>query len=1262
MQKLFILISAFTFLISLNTHAALVATSVSGGTAVDQNASVVTLDVGTSATRSVSTTITFKNTGSTVESISSLQGADSSLFKMALNRCNNIAVNKTCQITVSSSRAIQARVAPYLLEVGTLDLSISIKQNGQSEPPAPPAENVSFKFIPDTLSEVQFNQGQSSATVSLEVLNDGNVSKQPSLAISSNPNASTFLINRCSSVLPVGKKCSVSFRLKSPAPGVTHNQVFQVLENSVLKDSISLVVKGPSSSKNLILNKLASSLSHGKILVTIANNPAVELDAQSSLTVPVTPGDNVSLQRVGGTPQSILSWNPSHSSDAYSFYMPNEDLTLSLGVECPVDYSLQNGSCLYSLSRISSLIKNITTSTKGFSTTVLDFINVHNKVYVHGSFDSSNILNTIYQTDGTSLGTNEIVGYGNGIKKLFSFNGDGYFLRKNDNQLFKITNTGVQTSDLLQSNTGQIPQEFGYENNPHTMPGHTNLYYATWTEDRDPDTYEFIQKSLNIYKIGLPNAIASISSSHPSFSLYGESYSYVPLTVMETSSGEVLLFEIKEMFGPVAERFLFNMTTDQISSISTNGYYDPNTISSSVVSNGSYGIIKIVDGYDVSLVKVNGITTEVIESMGIISGNQMFKSGNEIYYAYRSNFDQVSLVKKINNLGVVEVISDLSSYTEASLSFDKVFVQNGVLYFSGFDSFSFSSVLAKVNLSTGLVSKIADISNQVTGVFESNGNTYVSLIDSNFGHELWMVDGSSLSLVSDLMPGTEDGLIRTSSYTQIGEELSFEKIGFINNSPIFLAKTQDSGIEFRTISGSVISEVKNLNSRENGTITYVPSQSTYLSSVSVNNKVIFIGLDTQSGFNQLYSTDGTTNGTSKIATIVTGATGGSLSYLTKLNNEEALFVHSRSSKLDIWRTDGTVNGTILVKSNLPLMASNRVHDRTEGGYAQYKPVLVRAGNKLVYVGFNTFIVSDGTAGGTSERPLPLSSLAMSSGGVYPLKSFNGKVYFASYRNVSSTTINYLLEYDPASDSINQVLSYTRNSSNSYAPELLTHLFFDNQDAYFSNIDVGQGKGLYKVTNGVATRVLAQGAQENFEPMFVRNGYLYHHHILGSVVSVRKLNLSNFQVTTYTDGASNLNLVKYIQDGIGGMYLFAGLGSSSSRKLYRVDLNTDSISVVFALSNGAATSAIVSDIFSSNGFVYFGFTNLFDLSAQNNLNELWISNGTLAGTRAVGNINPIISRFVEGFDGKIAILGFINNGNTVVYAQEDGTIGTEIYKY
>ena len=221
-----------------------------------------------------------------------------------------------------------------------------------------------------------------------------------------------------------------------------------------------------------------------------------------------------------------------------------------------------------------------------------------------------------------------------------------------------------------------------------------------------------------------------------------------------------------------------------------------------------------------------------------------------------------------------------------------------------------------------------------------NSKVYFTAQDGQHGYELWCSDGtaSGTKMVKDIEVGS---ISSTPSYYVIA-----------NNKLFFIARTSTSGNEIWTTDGTEAGTkmVSDLN-------VGLASGASSLNMIAYNNKVYFVGSTSTIISDELYSTDGNT--TSLVKDINTNSGLGSNPLDFTIANGILFFTADNSiTGYELWKTDGTSNGTTLVKDIYP------------GSNGSYPRLLTTINNKLIFKaddptrGYELWI-SDGTSNGTN---------------------------------------------------------------------------------------------------------------------------------------------------------------------------------------------------------------------------------------------------------------------------------------------------------
>lgn len=165
-------------------------------------------------------TLNFKNNSLTAETFSPTISNPN--FKISLNRCLNVASNKTCAITISPQRKLS--VGLQEIQVGDALVRMTlVKKDGNGQVIVTPTPSAIFEFVPATLAEIPFTASEKNKTISLSIKNTGTLSEIPNVSWISNLNNAKITINRCSISLAPGKSCSIAISVKKPEVDISQS-------------------------------------------------------------------------------------------------------------------------------------------------------------------------------------------------------------------------------------------------------------------------------------------------------------------------------------------------------------------------------------------------------------------------------------------------------------------------------------------------------------------------------------------------------------------------------------------------------------------------------------------------------------------------------------------------------------------------------------------------------------------------------------------------------------------------------------------------------------------------------------------------------------------------------------------------------------------------------------------------------------------------------------------------------------------------------
>jgi ELWxxDGT repeat protein len=189
------------------------------------------------------------------------------------------------------------------------------------------------------------------------------------------------------------------------------------------------------------------------------------------------------------------------------------------------------------------------------------------------------------------------------------------------------------------------------------------------------------------------------------------------------------------------------------------------------------------------------------------------------------------------------------------------------------------------------------------GAVRTIGNSfYFAARDNQFGNyvniELWKSDGTEdgTSRVSDIRPGN-----------RTDESSNPRRLTVLGKSLLFTATNGKDGYELWKSDGTELgtTQVADINLGANSSVNGLESGS-YQFTVS-NNNIYFSATDGNSGY-ELWKSDGTLNGTKIVLDLLKGPQSSSPREITAVGND-VFFTAFSSDGLSLWRTNGTESGT-----------------------------------------------------------------------------------------------------------------------------------------------------------------------------------------------------------------------------------------------------------------------------------------------------------------------------------------------------------------
>jgi ELWxxDGT repeat protein len=331
------------------------------------------------------------------------------------------------------------------------------------------------------------------------------------------------------------------------------------------------------------------------------------------------------------------------------------------------------------------------------------------------------------------------------------------------------------------------------------------------------------------------------------------------------------------------------------------------------------------------------------------------------------------------------------------------------------------------------------------------GTVYFTASDGTNGRELWKTNGTAggTVLVKDINTATgpgyysgEFGSSFPSSLTAVGGTLYFTADDGEHGEELW--KTDG------TAGGTVL--VKDINtgsylSYGNGTYGSNPEDLT-----AVAGTLYFSADDGESGA-ELWKTNGTAAGTVLVKDIQPGSGGSALTYLTAVGSTLYFSARNGAAGVELWKSDGTAGGTVLVKQVAADATAITSTSLAMVGGTVYFTAATLQGQQLWK--------SDGTTGGTvlvkefafapnpPPNPVPLNTAAV-----------GGVLYFTANDGTSGSE---LWKSDGTAGGTVLVQDIRSGSDGSY-PYGITAV---GNTLYFTADDGQKGRELWRLTESVA---------------------------------------------------------------------------------------------------------------------------------------------------------------------------------------------------
>lgn len=494
------------------------------------------------------------------------------------------------------------------------------------------------------------------------------------------------------------------------------------------------------------------------------------------------------------------------------------------------------------------------------------------------------------------------------------------------------------------------------------------------------------------------------------------------------------------------------------------------------------------------------------------------------------------------------------------------------------------------------------------------GNKVVFTATSPNGRELWITDGTSAGTTQlfDIAPGSD------------------------SSSPLNLAVLDTNHFFFTAVNPAVNAPtvfMGDLTSTPTATgidAAVVPSYGSSTAGFAAlgSTDVFFDAVNSGPG-NTIWKTDGTSAGTSKITDIFPSLGCTDVGSITTVGSSVFFSASSNGTGTEVWKTDGTSAGTVLTKD---------IYSGTSSGYVSSMTAL--DSTRAIFTGSDATNgyepwITDGTSAGTVLLKDTYAGTNSASPSAYVINSTQGRAYFSSTAASSKKTV-WSTDGTPAGTV--QISPFgTIERADFY--QGATKTYIASGSSMFSNdrlLWVSNGTSAGTVQISPASSYLDN--TWNSQVVTVGDGLFY----IGRTAAAGS-------ELWYSDGTlAGTHLVKDIVAG-SGTPNWGAVKKFGSRVIFGADGNT-------WISDGTSAGTVMFDPGRAfgNGVTSIEFAGklFFERYDSTNGSEPWVTDGTLAGTSLLKDINP--GTFASGFSNLIQF------NSKLYFTANDGVHGNELW--
>lgn len=521
---------------------------------------------------------------------------------------------------------------------------------------------------------------------------------------------------------------------------------------------------------------------------------------------------------------------------------------------------------------------------------------------------------------------------------------------------------------------------------------------------------------------------------------------------------------------------------------------------------------------------------------------------------------------------------------------------------------------------------------------ELNGYIYYQGYNSTTGAELYKTEGTTSTLVKDILPGSGVAL------HQMGPVL--------NNKLFFSAFDGVNGVELWSTDGT-----------EAGTVMVkdiaVGAESAYPQNFTLAGSSLYFTTNEGEAIN-LYKTDGTSAGTTLVANLQMNYAGRPVfTHFTAVGARLCYFKTDYSTYRELWSSDGTTASLVksfqytfmydteVFNNKLYFVANDGISGRevwstdgtlanttlfvdlSPGSESSYIEYISKCGPNLLFNWGGALFISNGNSA-------PLTQIKNLQN--YPYYFFNnGNITYFFLSNINQREI---WRTDGTTNGTFKILDYQFSG---HSNDDVSYIDLNSTTTIFTvNSFEHNGQELWKTDGTVAGTFFVKDINPGLQGSFIRNFQK-----LGASVLMTARTLTEGVEIWKTDGLNTVQVTNTLPDDedsnpqdlqeFNNYLLFTAENSNAvDRNLYAIN----------------STSSLPSYLSGTNSHEFYPFVNKIYFAGNNTDSELYATDGTNGGTALVKNINTT---------GSSSPKGFVGMGSYLYFNATTPAVGAELWK-